>query len=262
MSTNPYAAPKAAVADATVVPESQLVPGGKSVPAGNGWTWISDGWSLFKDAPGTWIAIIIVFGAIYFALALIPVAGSLATILLGPVFGAGVLIGCRSLDTGGGLEFNHLFAGFKTSVGKLIGVGALYLGAWIVIFIVTMAIVGAGTFALFLGGGDVGADPTAAGKALMTMALAVLIMLALSLPVVMAIWFAPALVVFHGLSAVEAMKASFTGCLRNVVPFLVYGIVGCVLAVLATLPIGLGWLALGPVFAASIYTSYKDIYLA
>jgi uncharacterized membrane protein len=57
------------------------------------------------------------------------------------------------------------------------------------------------------------------------------------------------------------MKASFTGCLRNVVPFLVYGIVGFVLAIVATIPLGLGWLVLGPVFAASVYTGYRDIYL-
>ena len=31
--------------------------------------------------------------------------------------------------------------------------------------------------------------------------------------------------------------------------------------VLASLPLMLGWLALGPVLAASLYTSYRDIYL-
>jgi len=77
----------------------------------------------------------------------------------------------------------------------------------------------------------------------------------------MAVWFAAPLVVFHDLGAVEAMKASFTGCLRNIVPFLVYGIAGLVLSVVATIPLGLGWLVLGPVVAASVYTSYRDIYL-
>jgi uncharacterized membrane protein len=86
-------------------------------------------------------------------------------------------------------------------------------------------------------------------------------MLALLLPVVMAIWFAPPLVVFHDKSAVEAMQESFTGCLRNIVPFLLYGLVMLVLGVLAAIPFGLGWLVLGPVLAASLYTSYKDIYL-
>jgi len=38
-------------------------------------------------------------------------------------------------------------------------------------------------------------------------------------------------------------------------------VVGFVLMIVATIPLGLGWLVLGPVLAASIYASYKDIYL-
>ena len=44
-------------------------------------------------------------------------------------------------------------------------------------------------------------------------------------------------------------------------PFLVYGAIGLVLSILASIPLMLGWLALGPVFAGSLYASYKDIYL-
>src|SRR6185436_6154227 len=89
--------------------------------------------------------------------------------------------------------------------------------------------------------------------------LAVLLILALMLPLFMAIWFAPPLVVFQGLGAIEAMKASFTGCLRNVMPFLLYGVVLLIFGVLASIPMGLGWLVLLPVTAASIYTAYRDI---
>jgi uncharacterized membrane protein len=78
----------------------------------------------------------------------------------------------------------------------------------------------------------------------------------------MAVWFAPALVVFQGKSAVDAMKESFSGCMRNVMPFLIYGVVMLVFSVLASIPLLLGWLVLGPVLAASLYTSYKDIYLS
>ena len=44
-----------------------------------------------------------------------------------------------------------------------------------------------------------------------------------------------------------AMKVSFIGCLRNIVPFLIYGVVGIALAIVATIPLLLGWLVLGPV---------------
>jgi hypothetical protein len=33
-----------------------------------------------------------------------------------------------------------------------------------------------------------------------------------------------------------------------------------VLALVATIPIGLGWLVLGPVLATSVYTAYLDIF--
>ena len=56
------------------------------------------------------------------------------------------------------------------------------------------------------------------------------------------------------------MKMSFSGCSRNVMPFLVYGLIGMVLAVVATIPFALGWLVVGPLSIASIYTSYCDIF--
>jgi len=77
----------------------------------------------------------------------------------------------------------------------------------------------------------------------------------------MAVWFAPLLIVFQQQGAIEAMKQSFTGCLRNIVPFLIYGVIGFVLLFVAMLPLGLGLLVVGPVLTASIYTGYRDIYL-
>ena len=257
MSTNPYATPKAAVADEPV-PQGDYLPGGQSVPAAQGWTWIAEGWTLFKAAPGLWIGMIVVLILMLFAAALVPFVGTVAQTLLMPVFMGGLALGCRAIDDGSGLEFNHLFAGFKERFGTLIAVGALYLAGFIAILVVVMLIFGAGMAALFFGGEQ--PDMAQAGAAVGVL-LAVLVAVALSIPLVMAVWFAAPLVVFHGLGAVEAMKASFTGCLRNIVPFLVYGIIGFLLAILATIPLGLGWLVLAPVLAASVYTGYRNIYL-
>jgi uncharacterized membrane protein len=102
----------------------------------------------------------------------------------------------------------------------------------------------------------------AAGAAAMggSFVLAWLVAMALSIPIYMALWFAPALVVLRGLAPVAAVKESFFGCLKNVVPFLIYGIVLLVLGIVAAIPLGLGWLVLGPVAIASIYVAYRDIY--
>ncbi len=233
------------------------VAGGKGVAAGRGWDWIAAGWELFKRQAGMWIALALVALVIFVVLAFIPFLGSIASFILTPVFGAGVVIGCRAIEEGRPLEIGHLFGGFREKLGPLATVGAIYLGTAVVIALVVGLATGASIFALMSGATPDVATPAAA----LTVILALLIMLALLLPVVMAIWFAPPLVVFHGKSAVEAMQESFTGCLRNIVPFLVYGVVTLGLGIVASIPLGLGWLVLGPVLAASLYTSYKDIYL-
>jgi len=254
MSSNPYAAPKAAVADATVS-QGNFIPGGRGVGAGRGWDWIASGWGLFKKQPGTWIGLIVVALLIFVVIGIIPFVGSLALALLGPVFGAGVILGCRALEDGGTLEIGHLFAGFRDRVGSLVAIGALNLAAQVVIMLVVGLIGGVSMFAMMRGGGQ----PDSAGMG-MGLILAGLVAAALMIPVAMAVWFAPALVALNGRGTVEAMKESFSGCLKNIIPFLLYGIVLFVAAIGASLPLFLGWLVLGPVVAASIYTAYRDIY--
>lgn len=255
MSSNPYAAPKAAVADAASAPQGNFLPGGRGVAAGRGWDWISSGWEMFKKQPGMWIGLVVVALIIFVVLAIIPFIGSLALAIIGPVFAGGVMLGCRALSEGGELELGHLFAGFKDKFGTLAAVGALNLAAQIVIMIIVMLITGASMFAM-MGGGD----QAASAGAVMGMLLGVLIALALMIPVAMAVWFAPALVVLNERGAVDAMKESFSGCLKNIVPFLLYGIVLMIAGFIAAIPLGLGYLVFLPVLAGSIYASYQDIY--
>ena len=234
---------------------SENIMGGRAVGAGQGWTWIADGFGLFKKAPGMWIALVIVLFVILVVLAFIPLLGAVATFLLMPLFVGGLMLGCRALQSGGELELGHLFAGFKTHTANLIVLGALAIGGWIIVMLPVIAIVGAGAMFGMMRG-------DAAGAAAMggSFVLAWLIAMALSIPIYMALWFAPALVVLRGHAPVAAVKESFLGCLKNIVPFLIYGLVMLVLSIFATIPFLLGWLVLGPVAIASVYTAYRDIY--
>jgi uncharacterized membrane protein len=257
MATDPYAAPRSRVADVPVAgSEGSFNAEGHAVPAGNGWKWITDGWELFKRQPGTWILVLIVFVLISFVIALIPLAGSIASNALGPVFAGGIMLGCRELDQGGELAVGHLFGGFRDHFGKLVVIGILYLVALVVVMLVAFGIAGAGVGFGALLGTDGGGPQVGA----MTILLAVLIGLALLVPVAMAVWFAPALVVLNDLGIGDAIKASFSACLRNIVPFLVYGVILLALAIVASIPFALGWLALGPTLAASVYAAYRDIF--
>jgi uncharacterized membrane protein len=241
----------------TVVLRRNFVLNGRVVDAGRGWSWIAEGFELFRREPGPWIALIVVAALIFIALALVPVLGSLAAMVLAPVFAAGFVVASREEEEGRGVRVGHLFAGFQSDFGTLVSIGAIYLGVTVVIALVVGLATGAGMWTL-LGSGDAG--PGAMAGAGLTMLLAFLVMMALLIPVFMALWFAPALVVFHERPALEAMKASFIACLRNIVPFLVYGVIALLLAMLASIPFGLGWLVLGPVLGASLYTGYRDIF--
>lgn len=254
MTTNPYSAPAATVADPALAVQGDFVPGGRSVAAARGWSWITEGWGLFKEQPWMWIGVWVALVVILLLLNFIPVLGPIANALLWPIFSAGLALGCRALAGGEPLEFGHLFAGFRERLGTLAGVGAVTLVISFAIGMVVAIGMGVGFATMF--GGATPETPEAGMAAL----LAGLVMLALMLPLFMAVWFAPMLVVFHERGVLEAMKESFQGCLRNVVPFLVYGVAGFVLMVLASVPVLLGWLVLGPVLVASIYTAYRDIY--
>jgi uncharacterized membrane protein len=256
MTTNPYTAPAATVAD-PAAPQGKFIPGGRAVAAGRGWSWFVAAWSLFRKQPGVWIGIFVIIALFGILSTRIEFIGGLAITLLAPVFGAGIVIGSRALDQGDEIRIGHLFAGFRQRFGALIGVGALYLAASMVVVLIALLFAGGSVMALAQGGR--GASEW--GAVLASIALFLLLMMALSVPVLMAVWFAPALVALHERGPLEAMKESFQACLKNAVPFLVYGVVGLVLAIVASIPFGLGWLLFGPVLIASVYTAYKDIYL-
>jgi uncharacterized membrane protein len=126
----------------------------------------------------------------------------------------------------------------------------------LVSFVPTIGLIGG---MAIMSGGDEEAMIAAVGLPLL---LGLLLMMALLMPVIMAIWFAPALVMLNDKQPIEAMRLSFFACLRNILPFLIYSLIGLLLAVAATIPLALGWLVLGPWFYTSTFCAYRDIFYA
>lgn len=252
---NPYQAPQSELINAEDAGDIALTEP-QSRPIGDGWTWIADGFGLFKQSPGLWIGMIIVWLALMMVMSFVPLLGTVAVSVLGPVFMAGFMLGCRELEAGGEMSFNHLFAGFSQNTGQLILVGILYLVLIFVAMIPGMAVMFASGMSMAEGGNP--ADPAAMFSG--GMAIGFLLMMALAIPVVMAYWFAPVLVALHDKSALEAMKLSFVGCLKNILPFLWYGIIAMILYVLALIPLGLGLLVMIPSILGSMYAAYRAIY--
>ncbi len=241
--------------------ELTLVMPGRTTPAGAGWDWIVGGWRLFTRAWLMWVISIVIVIVLAVVINIVPIIGSIAFQLLQGVLAGGFMVACRSLESGGEFELEHLFAGFKRHFAQLVLVGVILLAGWIVIFLVFAGFIGFSILGAFIAGNVENITAALLGSGL-SILLGVLVMFALMVPLLAAYWFAPALVILNGMSAPAAMKASFAACMRNFLPFLVYGIIMTVLAFIAMLPFGLGFFVWVPVAIASTYVAYRQIFTA
>ena len=209
----------------------------RQVDAKQGWQWIVTGFYIFRQIPLVWILLCTTLLLIAVTLSLIPMAGQFIFTLLSPVFLAGLMIGCRALEQGEKLEIAHLLAGFRNTPGPLITIGGIYLVGQVLILGIFMLVGGDVLMDLLMEGKRV--DENELKNVSGDMLSASLVGLTLSVPLMMATWFAPLLVIFNGMPAVDAMRVSFFACLKNIIAFQIYGITLVALVILASIPYGL-----------------------
>lgn len=251
---NPHQAPAANIEMAA---SPGQLSGARTVAAGRGLSWYGEGFELFKQSPWIWILNIVLFFIIMSVMSAVPFVSILSSLLY-PVFVAGLILGCRDLDEGNELKVSHVFAGFQHRTGPLVGLGAINL-ILSILFVVVI-------FGVMFGMGSLDLDAMQTGQMseeqALSMTLVGLVAMLFMMPLLMLFWFSPTLIVLNDeIGIIEAMKLSFLGCLKNILPFLIYGIVGFILMIIATLPLALGWLVLAPVLLGTVYVGYKDIFL-
>lgn len=229
------------------------------VNAKQGLQWLLSGVYMFARAPLPWIFVCFTLLLIAMAVSLIPLLGKFIFTLISPVFLAGIMFGCKDMEQGKPLEIAHLFAAFKTNAVPLITIGGFYLIGQILIIGLVMLIGGSQMTDMMLYGKRV--DETELMSVMGSFLTSSLLALTLSIPLMMASWFSPLLVIFHDMPPVAAMQSSFFACLRNFIPFQIYGITLIVLTIISIMPYGAGLVILIPTIFTSIYVSYKDIFL-
>jgi len=228
-----------------------------SVSADRGAAWLGGGWSLFKAAPGVWIVLMIVSFVAVAVVHLLPF-GSLLAALLVPILGGGLMLACKQQEATGILAIETLLEAFKSPhLPSLAVLGVLSLVGSALIGVVVTTFLGAGFgIAMFAGHAGQSID----GIGLLSIMAGLLIGLLLYVPLSMALWFSPALIVLRGMNPVDAAKLSFNGCMQNIVPFLIYDLLAMVMILIAIIPAGFGLLIAIPVLSASGYFGYKDIF--
>lgn len=210
---------------------------------------------MFLAHPGVWLGASILLLVIMMAISIVPLFGQVAAHLLVPLFGAGMIQICRTIADEGEPQIGELFAGFRHNAGQLVMVGVFFAVGMFGIAMLAVLLISGGVL-----GGVITGRVGGYGIALGGMLLAGLLVVLLSVPVIMATWFAPALVYLHDMKALEAMKASFAAGLTNWLPMVIFGVFLVVAAFFAMLPLGLGLMLLLPVFSAAVYASYRDIF--
>ena len=268
--SNPYQAPNAEVVEVS----SEELSEPQKKDAGNGIKWLLEGLNIFKSNIWVWIGMTLVYYVIMVVVGIIPFLGFLTSIAV-PVFMGGFMAACRRIDQEGSLEFGDLFEGFRDQTGPLFILGLINFG-----FIVLISLLVGGLSVLSAGGLASSDSPSFFGVG---MILVFLVMLAAMIPLIMAFWFSPCLVMLHKVAPWEAYKLSFKGCLKNIVPFLVYGLVFLVASIVVMIVLGVLTFILGligipgvflsvpiafvmmmaifPIVIGSIYIGYKEIFI-
>ncbi len=205
-----------------------------------GQAWLSHGFRLFHKQPLAWTLILFIYWAAMLMLAFIPGLGVLIPLLLAPGLAFGFISIAHSIDTKGTAAPPLLLSGFRSEQAKPL----LMLGVWYVIEILAIMLV-----ATLIDGGALvewitaGAAPGAGLETSLRISATVSVLL--YIPVMMAFWFAPQLVVWSGYTPLKALFFSFFAVWRNKGAFLRYaiswaGLTIMIGALMALLDVGLG----------------------
>ncbi len=244
-------------------------------PWGRGWDWVNQGIEMFLAAPGIWI-LLLIFQLIVgigisawptpdgFGGAVADLSLELVGVVLNVFFDAGLLLGCESMRRGERLRVSTLLAAFRhPAAPALLLLGFVQIVAWI-----ALAVLAVGLVAMVLVTQqplmDVGADALV-GAVLRSLGSAfaiVLVVLTLALLFAMALWMAVPLVLFRGFTPSQALVASFNANFRNVRALTIYGLGMAGLAIIAALPLLLGFLIWIPLTTTSRYAAFRDLFPA
>lgn len=231
----------------------------RKVAATEGFQWVAAGFRLYRKTPFLLSAAFAMLFGVVMALGLIPMVGGALSELASPLMVAGFMAAYRTLDGGGELELPNFLAGVQGPVIPLMAVGAVQLLGTLLIGKIMLGM-----------GFDPQAVITAAQsqkdpaemQALLNQAMpAVLTGLVLFTPLIMATWFAPALILFGGARPATALGVSLKAVAKNWAAMALNGIaLGLLLFFAALVPMLLGLLVAMPVLFGSLYASYQAIF--
>jgi hypothetical protein len=218
--------------------------------ASHGVHWLVQSYAMFRQHRLAWVGLL--FGY-YFALVVVevvPLVGVFLGPMLKPVLSVGFLAAAWTQERGGKPALPMLFRGFRTNVAALLPLGLVFM-VGISLALAATALIDGGQLLDLLYGRTSSPDeaPAVAAQGFaQTLAnprvqLAMLLGALCAAPTILALWWAPALVVFQDARFSAALRGSLRAALANWRPVVVYAIavfmLGAVLPSLLTLLLAL-----------------------
>jgi hypothetical protein len=241
------------------------------VPARNGWSWLVKGFALFRKNPPMWLFLVFVYSLALTLLHKVRYLGPSISLALLPVFSVSFMVICAVLERGGMLHPALLVSGFRSGPYTLIMLGVLYAMCMAAVLGVA-SLADAGTLLLWFLFGQAPSPEAVQDDGF---ANAALIASLGTVPVMMAFWFAPVLVAWTRIGAVQSLFYSFFAVWRNWRAFLVYGMALSAAGLLVLMSVGILSVVAGgnapmaqsvvlvftfPILFASFYASYRDVF--
>ncbi|BCL76943.1 hypothetical protein JHS3_26790 [Jeongeupia sp. HS-3] len=234
-------------------------PEARRLQAAAGWRWIVEATQMFRANWLQWLLITLVFIVIVMGLSLTPIINVVSTVLT-PVLLGGVMWAAQGARQGRTPEVGDVFAGFRQRPRELLRVGLYYLIGVMIVALLLVALMYVfnltETFEAWRTAATMTDRPDIGGAGWLVVLLGLIGMLV----VYSCYFFAPALVMLHGISASEAMKLSLVGFWRNWLPVLLASAILSGLAIIAMIPMMLGLIVLIPVVLLTNYTAYADVF--
>lgn len=233
--------------------------------------WIRGAVQLLLANPAPFL----LMGLAITVIAVVPLLGAMALLIVGPVFYAGIASAARTQNEGGQADFDQLMEGFKQP-GKAGPLIALCLPS--VAFVIMAAMLGvmvllsSGAAALMAEGGKA-VDPSTVDPVTLFgsggLFMLVLLLVPLGIATAALLFFALPRVMFDGVEPFPAMRESAQAAAANLGAFLLtvatlFFARAALALLLSWLPFYLGALIVGslftPLIACVLYLAWKDVF--
>ncbi len=230
--------------------------------ARQGSVWLHRAFTMFMRARLSWTILLLAYFVLMIVVRLIPFLGPALLSIAKPIFAVGLLAAAWTQERGGTPSFSQLFQGFRANLVALLPIGVFFLvGATIAMY--GSALVDGGKLVAFVtSDARISDEEIAAAFADSVLQRGMLFSVLLMTPVLMATWWAPALVVFQDAKPGAALAASLRASLANWKPLIVYALTVFLFGgVMPGLFLGVAVLILPPTFAAVLVPALLLPYL-